>query len=265
MPALEVIAGRALNPGAGPTALGPNTGDSFQVRSTPNDSGPSLWGIWSQNATGGLIRVRSPRMHDAIQGIRFTTPPGALRNMLPDEAYTPMYSQDLLTFEIGGGGAETDVGCLLMYYPDLGGVNARLATYAQVLAQAAELATIEVAVTAPATAGDWSAGTAVNATNDLLKANADYAILGYTTSVPCAAVGIRGTDTGNLRVGGPGTTEQIETRDWFASLSETHGVGTIPILNQANRGNTLVHVCPATAVAVTVDLIVMRLNGQFGS
>lgn len=263
MPALEVVTGRALNPGAGPTAFGPNTGDTFQIRSTPSDNGPSLWGMWMQNATGGLIRLRSPRMHDATQGLRYTVPAAAIRNLLPDEASTPMFSQDNLIFEVGGGGAETDTGALLFYYPDLGGVAARLATWAQVQASMVEMTTVEVVVGAVTTAGDWSPGTAINATNDLLKANKDYAVLGYTTSVPVAAVAIRGSDTGNLRVGGPGTTEAIETRDWFASLSESHGVGTIPIINQANRASTLVHVAAATAIGATIDLIVAELGSMF--
>jgi hypothetical protein len=263
MPAWEVITGRALNPGAGGAAVVANTGDSLQVRSTPDSNPPYLDNIWAQAATAGFVRLRSPRMHDAVQGIRFQTPAALVRGFLPDVAATQLYSQDILTLEIAGGAAETDVAALLIYYPDLGGSDQRLATWDQIRGMVAELATVEVVVTAPATAGDWSAGTALNATFDLLKGNQDYAILGYQTLGAVAAVGIKGSDTSNLRVGGPGTTESIETRDWFISLSQARGLPAIPVINQANRASTLVHVANATAAGTTVDLIVARLTSKF--
>src|SRR5262245_52598814 len=161
MSAWEVVTGRALNPGAAGAALTPNTGDSFQVRSTPDSNPPFLENIWAQAATAGFVRLRSPRMHDAVQGIRFQNPAAAVRALLADEARTQLYSQDILTFEIAGGAAETDSAALLIYYPDLGGSDQRLGTWDQIQPLIAEMATVEVVVTAPATAGDWSAGTAI--------------------------------------------------------------------------------------------------------
>lgn len=264
MPALEVITGRAVNPGAGPTALVPNSGDTFAVRSTPDSNPPFLWGMWSQQAAAGFVQVRSPRMHDATRGIRYRAITANTRNFFPDGAATQLYSQDLLTFEISGGAAETDSASLLLYYPDLGGADARLGTWAQIAPMIAELVTIEVPVAGPVTAGDWSAGTAINAGIDLLKANEDYAILGYVTDTACNAVGIRGVDTSNFRAGGPGTSETLETRDWFKTMSEQQGVGCIPVINQANRGATTVHVALNTAAGtVQVDLLAARLNGRF--
>lgn len=261
--ALEIITGRALNPGAGPTALVANTGDSFQVRSTPDANPPRLIGLWGSAATAGLVRLRSPRMHDAVQGIRFVLPAAFRRNLLPDEAEQLLYSQDLLTFEIGGGGAETDAAAMLIHYPDLGGSAARLAMWEQVKPMIVNLVTVEVAVVGPVTAGDWSAGTLLNATNDLLKANTDYAVLGYQSGTDCLAVAIRGADTANYRIGGPGTTESIETRDFFVSLSKNRGAPCIPIINQANRASTLVHVAHTTAAGtITVDLLLAQLSGS---
>lgn len=263
MGAWEVITGRALNPGAGGAVVTPNTGDTVQIKSTSDNPGPSLRGVWAQGATAGFVRVRSPRMHDPVQGLRFQSPAALTRNLLPDAAYTPMYSQDTLILEIAGGAAETDVAALLMYYPDLAGSVQRLATWDQIKPNISEMATVEVVVTAPATAGDWSPGTAINVTFDLLKGNEDYAILGYQCLAQVAAVGLKGPDTANLRVGGPGPSESIETRDWFISLSQNSGVPAIPVINQANRGATLLHVANATAAGTTVDLIVARLRSKF--
>lgn len=265
MSAWEVITGRALNPGAGPVALSPNTGDSFQVRSTPDDQPPFLEGVWVAAASAGLVRVRSPRMHDFVQGLRFTVPAGLSRNLLADYIDTQMYSQDIVTFEIGGGAAETDSAAMLFRYPTLGGSDQRLATWDQIKPLVAELTTVEVAVAGPVTAGDWSPGTAINATFDLLKGNQDYAILGYTVDTLCTAVAFKGSDTANLRIGGPGPLEPLETRDWFIRLGRAAGVPSIPVINQANRASTLAHVVKNTAAGtVNLDLVVARLTSKFG-
>lgn len=261
--AFEIVTGRALNPGATLTAVTVNTGDSLQVRSTPEGQNPLLYGIWASAATAGAVRLRSNRLHDPTQGIRYVVPAALQRNFMPDEAETRLYSQDILTLEVSGGGAETDAAAIAVYYPDLPGSDARLATWEQVMPAIEEYATIEVAVAGPGTAGDWSAGTALNATNDLMKANADYAVLGYQTGTSVLAVGLRGSDVANLRVGGPGPTESIETRDWFVSLSKAHGRPCIPIINQANRASTLAFVAHTTAGGtVTVDFTVARLRSS---
>jgi hypothetical protein len=202
-------------------------------------------------------------MHDNTQGIRFAVPAAVQRNFLPDGARTPLFSQDTLTFEIGGGGAETDAAALLIRYPQLGGSDARFISPDQLRASMVEMTTIEVSVTGSVVAGDWSPGTAINATNDLLKANDDYAILGWQSSVSCLALGIKGPDTGNYRVGGPSPTESLETRDWFWSLSQQQGEPLIPVINQANRGGTLLHTAHTTAATtIIIDLIVARMVGR---
>ena len=61
--------------------------------------------------------------------------------------------------------------------------------------------------------------------------------------------------------GGPGTTEAIETRDWFVSLSKSMGAPAIPIINSANKGATLVFVQNnAAAGTPNVDLILAELR-----
>lgn len=264
MAAWEVISGRALNPGAVPVAATVNTGDSFQVRSTPDANPPFLEGLWAAEASAGIVRIRSPRLHDSTQGIRFTIPAGVTRNLFADDAATQLYSQDILTVEIAGGAAETDGIAYLVRYPDLGGSVQRLATWDQLKPMIAEITTVEVAVVGPVTAGDWSPGTAINVTFDLLKGNQDYAILGYTVDTLCTAVAFKGSDTANLRYGGPGPLEPLETRDWFIRQSAGSGAPGIPVINQANRASTLAFVAKNTAAGtVNLDLVVARLTGKF--
>lgn len=262
MSALEVITGRTVNPGATITALTANTGNSFAIRDFPTGGAAYLEGLWAQNATAGVVRVHSARFHDDVQGIRYRSPAALIRNLLCDEAEQPLFPNDTLSFEMSGGGAETDSAAILVYYNDLPGINAKLATWEQIKPRIANLLTVEVPVAGPATAGDWSAGTAITTLTNLLKSDTNYALLGYQTDTACLAVGWSSTDTGNLRVGGPGTTESVETRDWFISLSKAHNTPHIPIFNSNNRGSTLASVALNTAAGtINVSFSLAQLTG----
>lgn len=245
--AMEVITGRVLNPGATITALTANTNNSFTIRSFPDQSPAYLSGLWAQNASAGIVRVRSPRMHDNVQNIRYRSPAALIRDFLPDDVQQRLYPNDPLTFEMSGGGAETDSAAFLAYYTDLPGIDARLSMWEQVKPRVRNMLTVEVPVVGPTTAGDWSPGTAITALTDLLKSDTDYALLGWQTDTQCLAVAVSSADTGNLRIGGPGTTESIETRDWLISLGKALAMPTIPILNSNNRGSTQTFVALNTA------------------
>jgi hypothetical protein len=263
--AVEVLAGRVTNPGAALTALTADSGDSFSVRAMAAGSNAWLDDVWAHEATPGVVRVRSPRFHDNVQGVRLTNPTVSARPLLPDELNQPLYSQDVLTVELSGGGAETDVACLVMYYENVAGLDARLSTWPQVYPRIRNILTQEVAIAGAGTLGDWSAGTAINTTFDLLKANVDYAVLGYVCGSAVAAVALRGPDTGNVKIGGPGTTEAIETRNWFIRQSNILGKPWIPIINAANKGATLAFQVSASAAATTtVDWILAELAPTSG-
>lgn len=256
--AFEVVSGFAVNPGATITVVTDATGDSHVVRSFDISSSMAhLENAWALGGTAGVLRVRSPRLHDVSQGIRMNyavTDPRPLLSWWGDE---PLYAQDSLIVELSGGGAETDGESLLVYYENLPGVNARLAMWSDIQPRIQHIMTVEVDLTTGATAGNYGGSATINSNFDLLKANIDYAILGYTTSVSCQTVGIKSPDFGNLRVGGPGHIQRDETRNWFVNLSDKYQRPHIPIFNAANKGSTfvdLVHNATATAIVVTLQL-----------
>jgi len=258
---MEIISGRVTNPGATITALTPNTGDSFSVKSFPFDAGAWLENVWALSATAGIVRIRSPRLHDNVQGIRSRVLAATNRALLPDAIAQRLYPQDTLIFEQSGGGAETDSASFLVWYANLPGVDARLAQWSEIAPRIQNIVNVETNHTTGATLGDYSGGLALNANFDLLEANVDYAILGYETDVQVTSVGWRGPDTGNLRVGGPGTAERLETRDWFQQASILSGRPHIPIINAANRAATTIDLVHNTnAVAVNVTTILAQLS-----
>lgn len=261
MTAMEVIGGRVTNPGATLTALTANTGSSFTVRNTALGTKVFLSGLWGKGGTAGVIRVRSPRMHDNVQGLRFQVGVNSPWDLLGYAPRTILVPQDALTVEQSGGAAETDVGNLLLQYENLPGSDGQFGSYDQIYPRIVDLTTCEVAVTGAATLGDWSAGTAINATFDLLKANTFYAVLGYVCQNVVAAIGIQGPDTGGLKAGGPGGSNARETREWFIRMDKLSDLPCIPIINSANKGGTLVFQMDNAAGATNnVDLLLAELT-----
>lgn len=258
----EVIIGYATNPGATITAVTMGTGNSNQVRAFNPQSRAWLENIWMQGATAGVGRVRSAKMHDAVQGLRVRNVAAIVRSLMDKDQATRMYSTDTLTIEASGGGAEVDAIALNMFYEDLDGSNARLATWEQIKPAVVDLLTVEVAVTGPTTAGDWSAGNALNSFVDLLKADTRYAVFGYICDTESLAVALSGPDTGNYRTGGPGCIEVVETRDWFVRESIHSGRAHIPVINSNNRAGTMVSVANVAAGGtINVDLLMAELSG----
>lgn len=262
MGALEVLTGRALNPGAALTAVTNNTGNSFAIRDFADPSMAFLEELWGFAATAGELRVTSPRLHDNVQGLRYGLPANVIRSVWPDELRQRVYANDTLTVQVSGGGAETDTVGMVVTYDELGGITQNLQSWDGIAPRIIDVIGHEVQVTGPTTAGDWSAGNALNAFSQQLKADSTYAVLGYVTTTAATAIGISGSDTGNLRVGGPGPTEPLETRDWFVSLSRNTGKPLIPVIKSNNQGSTFVSVCRNTAGGTdNVYLTLARLAG----
>jgi len=261
MTAIEVVTGRATNPGATITALTANTDQSFAVRFHQTPGTAVLEEVWTQQLTAGQLRVNSPNMHDDVVGIRMVANASAVRRLLPEEASETLMPQDTLEVGLSGDAAAVVSAGLLIYYGDLPGISARLRSWEEVKPQIEHLYGFPVAVAGPTTAGDWSAGVALNFTVDEMKANRDYAILGYTLDTECCAVAISGSDTGNLKIGGPGPLLADETRAFFVDQGRRSGTPHIPIINSANRAGTRVFVSKNTAAGtVTVSLLTALLR-----
>jgi hypothetical protein len=220
------------------------TGDSFQIKNTRGGSPAYLIQAWSDHQVAGIVRVRSPKFHDNVDGLRWRALIGVLDPQIPLGAPQQLFSQDTLTGELSGSAVAGDIESVLMmiYYPDLDGSNARLQTWDYVRGKMRNLVGQRIAMTIGSTAG-YNGARAINADTDLLKANTDYALLGATTDVETAAITIRGADTSNFRVAIPGETSLVHhTNYWFKRLAMATGFPLIPIINSANKGGTQVEV-----------------------
>ncbi len=192
----------------------------------------------------GEVRVRSTKFHDNVDAIRSRVLIGVVEPLLPMGAPQPLYGQDVLSVELAGSAVGGDIESAVMqiYYPDLPGQAARLKTWDEIKGKVKNLVGVRLAITIGSTAG-YTGARAINADVDLLQANTDYAVLGMTTNTECAAVCLRGPDTGNLRCAVPGEPGLIHiTNNWFKLLSEKYGLPLIPVINSANKGGTFIDV-----------------------
>lgn len=259
---MQLITGFATAPGAAATGITVSPGDSLTLDSFDTAAKAYLLSLWAENATGGVVRVKSPRLHDNVQGIRLQIPAGDDLYEFRPRKPQRLYSADTLTVDTTGGGAgEVDVVSLLTYYEDVQGIDAPLARYAEIQDRIVNYVGLEVDLTSGATAGEYGGALALQASFTVLKADLSYALLGYTCASKFATLGITGPDTGKVRVGGPGSVHSEDTTNWFVDLEQLIGMPTIPVIKANNAGTTTVDLASSdTATAHHVSLILAELS-----
>jgi hypothetical protein len=252
-------------------ALTANSNQSFTVRSFADGSECYLEDVWQASAAHPiLMSIKSPRMHDDVLGIETASTPLGVgssdadfnpQNVLPGYLQQQLYSTDVLSVTANGTSSDKMVGVFNVRYSNLGGVNGDFFTWNYISPLIKNLVGILVQPTASATVGVLGTGVALNSTSSRLKANVDYAILGYQTSIPVAAVVINGVNVGNLNVGGPGNWDISETGSFFVERSIRYNVPAIPCVNANNAGGTFISVADIVAsTAPNVTLLMAELS-----
>lgn len=261
--ALDIVTAQGTAVPAALTALAAVAGDSLAIKNCPLEKKVQMLQLWTDVQTAGTVRVRSPRLHDNVQGIRYATVVADVFPLLPFGVGQRVYPNDLLTVELGAGAVAGDIETVsfLAYYEELPGVNAVFLSPEEVMRRGVNIFTVENTL-ALGVAGGYSGGEAINVEFDQFKANTKYALVGYTVSAQCATVGWRGPDTGNTRLGGPGLVAQRElTADWFIRLSNQHKLPLIPCIAAENKAATLIDgVQDENGVDVTVNSIFVELG-----
>jgi hypothetical protein len=240
------------------------TGDSATVRNFPNTAKAQIVAAFYDDVTSPLpARIRSPLLHDNVDGIEFDPGTSAPSELLPPYACQQLQPQDQLTFELSTA-ASTGKALLaaMVYYSQLPGAAARLFGLGDIQGLVKSIKPLRVSVGSGAnTAGQWY-DLPITTTENLLHANTDYAVLGITCTAAVAAVGIKGTDTGNLRVCAPGGTNNPYAPEYFVRLANDSGMPTIPVINSANAGSTFISIISSAATGATsvVSVILAELT-----
>ena len=260
MPAIDTIVGHVANPSATFTNVVFDSGDSGTIRSFAATDSAWLERITRGGATAGAVRVLSPLLHDNVRGITFLANDNPTACLMPKAHGQQVRPQDTLIVQATGGTAETEVIGLSVYYTNLPGASARLKNWSDVSPLIANIKPIEVDVTNSATIGAWT-DTVITTTENLLKANTDYAVLGFSSDTLTTLIGVKGTETGNLRVCGPGNTRTEDTSFFFVDWSEREMTPHIPVINAANANGIYVSTCDTVASSTPkVSLILAEMS-----
>lgn len=260
--ALKTVPGFFTAGGAGtnivtvsPGAVGTFTIDSF------NSGKCYLESIWLDGATADFTRVRSGRIHDAQQGMRYQSGTAKRANLIPWPSQQTMYPVDNLTVEVDATGAGTQAVALTFGFDDLGGTNQTIARWEEIAPRIIDIMGQEVDVTSSATIGTYGAGVALNAFSDNWKAGFQYALLGYTCSAASTCIALNGVNTSGQDIGFPGDTDARETRDYFKKMAWETQRACIPIIDANNKGATILkNMDIAASTATKVSLTLARLG-----
>lgn len=258
-------------------ALTPNTNQSYTVRAFPDGAQAYLEDVFTASAAHPiLLSIKSPRMHDDVLGIEIAGNPLAVGSAAAD--FNPqsgiagylqqqLYSTDVVSVTANGTAADAMVGVFNVRYSNLGGVSGDFFSWPQIQPLIKNLVGILVQPQASATVGVLGAGVALNSTTSRLKADKDYALLGYQVSIPVAAVVVNGVNVGNLNVGGPGSFIAEDSGAFFVERSIRYGVPAIPVINANNAGGTFVSVADVVAsthpnVTLIMGELTQKLSGS---
>lgn len=260
--ALDTVSGFVTAPGGAQTAWTIPQGDSLQVRNTAIGTRILLLGAWFQNQVAGIARIRSPKLHDNVQGIRTRVTVADTFPIIARPIPQKLVPQDLLTVDQSGSGVggQIESGSMLIWYDDLPGAAGRFISYDDVQKRGIDLMYQDNAIAFGA-GGGYTGGQAINTTFDNWIANTDYALIGYQVATQCCTVSWRGADSSNLRVSGPGfVTGREYTDEWFLRLAQWYTLPCIPIFSSANKGAvTIDGVQSQAGTAVAVTSIFVRL------
>ncbi len=250
-------------------ALAPIGTDSATFFNVPQGSMAFLGEIYGVNNLHACeISITASRFHDQVFGIRASITSGATTAPVnrsvcisPIGLDQPIFPSDVLSVQANGTAADDVIVTLLIYYQDIPGIHARLATYDYVKQNAKNI----VGINTNLTPGDGVAGTAValNAADNRLHANTDYALLGFTSNLAFGSLTLSGIDTGNLKVGGPILGEPDHDAMLYVDYARAYNAPLIPIINSNNAGSTTLVGCGTDVGACVVDTMLAELSAPF--
>lgn len=206
------------------------------------------------------VRITSPRLHDNVTGLTFWPLENPSEFLFPSDWGQEVYPNDTLSVSMTTAASSDSVAALEIYYQDLQGVQAELKTWDEIKTKIINIKPTEIDVTTSGTIGAWQ-DTVITTTENQLKANYNYACLGFTASANLLTVGLKGPDTGNLRICCPAASPTLRLTDYFVFMSQQLKLPFIPIFNANNRASTYISSAANTAsVASKVTAIFAQLS-----
>lgn len=256
---IQAVGFTATAPGTSGAAAAAVTGDSLVI---PFGKNPRILQLWADQQATGFVQVTFPTGHDTTRGFRTRVIASEVTARMVMGLELPITPQEQMSITVAGSatGGDVENGCMLIGFDELPGASQNLINWSECLRRTEKLTTVDFSIDVTA-GGAWNGSEAINADSDLLLANREYAVLGIEIGVECCAVSIKGPDTSGVRIAVPGSIEFADqTNQWFALLSRAFGdATTIPVINSANRNNTLLEALQDENVADVTGSLMLAL------
>lgn len=248
-------------------ALAAGTGDSATFQTFPIGVPAFLADVSGVDDDSACeISLTASRFHDQLEGIAGWLPAGASlapagrsSSISPPGADQPIYPADVLSVRANGTAADNVNVALSLYYSDVPGLSAVLRTWDFVRNQIANLVGVDVTLDVGFAPGDWCPSVSLSAGGRRLDAGKFYAVLGFTSPVPLAAVGLSGFETGNLRVGGPVLADGSVDADMIARMARNYNAALIPVISGNNQDSILVQGADPTTTDAKITVMLAEL------
>lgn len=255
-------------------ALAAVSGDSLSIIAFPDSSHAYVEEIISGNSAHKMeVAVFSPRFGDNQYGLRLqhqfnptlSGADGDPQLILAKDVDVPVYSTDTLNVQVNGTASDNANVTLQLYYENIQGAGQRLASWETISGNIVRYLGIEVTVT-PGATGSPGTAVALNANDDRLQADQDYALLGFACDQPSTCFRLRGPDTGFYNIPLPGHWNTRITGDWFITSGKQRNRPHIPIINANNKATTFLDgLSSNNAGATKVSLLMAQLGSRFQS
>ncbi len=235
-------------------ALTVASGDSLSLRFLDPNGQIHLLEAWGgNNASKCDFSIRSPLLHDNTRGIRLAhmfNPTSAVADGNPQLYLSPYETQryrpsDTLIVEANGTAADDVTFTQLVEYEGPEVPDGKFLYYEDVMARAVNLAGIRISPSAHATTSTYGTAEAINADDDRLKANTNYALIGLTSDLPFTTLVIQAPENSNFRLPIPGSWNEQITAGWFLELARRFQRPLVPYFNANNKGNIMAQVADA--------------------
>lgn len=253
-------------------ALAAVSGDSLSIIAFPDGSKAYVEEVISGNSTTKMeVAIYSPRFGDNQYGLRMqhmfnptlSGADGDPNLLLPREIDVPVYSTDTLNVQVNGTAAANANVTLQLYYENIQGAGQRLASWEMIQQGIVRYLAVECTVT-PGATGSPGTAVAINANDDRMQADQDYAVLGYTVDNAVTCLRLYGPDTGFYKIPLPGHWDERHTSDWFIQAGKWRTRPHIPIINANNKATTFLDgISSANVGAIKCSLFLAQLGQRF--
>lgn len=235
---------------------------SLIVPSFPDDATCYLEEAWCTATQAGIVSLSGPDFIDrelgyeaAVASTENATGGFRAQNVSPGILSNLLHQGNQFFAKFACATAAKDVNLtFILRYSDLPGIQARLASAQAVKSNQGKLVGMQVVCDPASVAqGNWSTQASLTSVEGRkLDGSKYYAIVGFTSLVPLAAVAVSGYETGQLKVGAPTTGESEHDVYSLLDIAARYQDGLVPIFRGYNQDQIQVQVADPAAASTTV-------------